>query len=153
MFPQFQNLFPFFLPSLYHFSSASSSKIFIDETEKSWKVYPSCSFTSFVPSKHIRRISGKKEGVVLSLPFRKLLMLPQKPTLPNYPPPPSASPHCSPTMLIILNFWKDLLHCEKDLWQSMWTTPLQDRKSKISEKGKIFEITGRSRTQDKNQWQ
>lgn len=50
-----------FLPSLYHFSSASSLKIFIDETEKSWKVYPSCSSTSFVPSKHIRRIRQKKK--------------------------------------------------------------------------------------------
>lgn len=35
----------------------------------------------------------------------------------------------------------------------MWTTALQDRKSKISDKGKIFDIslTGRSKTQDKNQ--
>lgn len=33
----------------------------------------------------------------------------------------------------------------------MWTTALQDKKSKISEKGKIFDIslTGRSKTQDK----
>lgn len=58
MFLQFQSIFPFFLPSLYDLSSASS-ELFIDETEKFWKVYPSCSFNSFVPSKRIRRVIGK----------------------------------------------------------------------------------------------
>lgn len=54
MFSQFQNIFPF---SLYHLYSASS-ELFIDETEKSWKVYPPCSFNSFVPSEHIGRVIG-----------------------------------------------------------------------------------------------
>lgn len=58
MFPQFQNIFPYFLPSLY--LSSAASELFIGETEKSWNIYPSCSFNSFVSPMHIRSAIGKR---------------------------------------------------------------------------------------------
>lgn len=137
MFLQFQNIFPFFRPSLYHLSSVSS-ELFIDETEKSWKVYPSCSFNSFVPSKHIRRVIGKR-GLNIESSFQKT----------TYPYPKTHPPKLiwqQTEQLILL-----LLYTASALWQSMWTTALKHRKRKISEKDKIFEIfiTGSSRTQEK----
>lgn len=79
MFPQFQNIFPFFVPSLYHLSS-TSSELFTDETEESWKVYPPFSFNSFVPSKHVRNIVGKREVQYWIFISENYLSFPQTPS-------------------------------------------------------------------------
>lgn len=81
MFPQLQNIFPFFLPFCITFPLLLLNSLLMKLKSPERFIHLAVSTVLFLQSTLEWQL--EKEGAILSLHFRKLLFLPPKPTLTN----------------------------------------------------------------------